>query len=168
MFFYVYQYLDEFGVPFYIGKGQNNRINAKHLYVDLPPMNQRQIIKSNLTQEEAFELENKLIRYYGRKIDGGILENKKLNQWACAVGWKHSEKTKSKISEKNTGKVRTDEHRKKYSIAKQSMTEETKQKIREANLGKIGYWANKTMPTKGKPWSQARRDSYLKSKGVIS
>ena len=45
---------------------------------------------------------------------------------------------------------------------------ETKEKIRQANLGKVGYWAGKSMPTKGKPWTKARRDAYLKSKGVLN
>ena len=34
--FYVYQYLNEDGTPYYIGKGSNNRINDWHTNVDLP------------------------------------------------------------------------------------------------------------------------------------
>lgn len=168
MSFYVYQYIDEFGVPYYIGKGQGNRIRAKHLYVKVPPVDRCIIIKNNITENEALQIENQLIREYGRKIDGGILENIKLNQWACTTGWKHNNETKQKISSKNSGKVRTAEHKQHYSDAKQNMSTETKEKIRQANLGKVGHWNGKSMPTKGKPWSQARRDAYLKSKGVVS
>lgn len=168
MSFYVYQYIDEFGVPYYIGKGQGNRIRAKHLYVKVPPTDRRVIIKSGLSEADALAMENKLIREYGRKIDGGILDNIKLNQWACTTGWNHTNETKQKISSKNSGKVRTDEHKQHYSTAKQNMSVKTKEKIRQANLGKVGYWKDKPMPTKGKPWSQARRDAYLKSKGVLN
>jgi hypothetical protein len=166
--FYVYQYLTENGQPYYIGKGKHNRINARHTHTVVPEPQFRQFIQTDMLESEAIELELMLIKQYGRKIDGGILDNIKTNQWACLSGWNHSETTKQKISEKNSGKVRTEEHKHNYSTAKQNMSTETKEKIRNANLGKTGHWAGKTMPTKGKPWTQARRDAYLKSKGVLN
>lgn len=175
--FYVYQYLNEDGSPFYIGKGSKNRINESHLpWVKIPLPACRQIIKSNLTELEAFDLELLLIKKYGRKIDGGLLENKKISRWVAQAGWLHSEETKEKISIANRGKIRTDAHREKYKIAK---TEEHANNIKQA-VSKL--WAdsiykehrlNKIKETpfahKGKPWSPARRDAQLKrqlSKGA--
>ena len=129
--FYVYQYVTEQGTPYYIGKGSKYRIRQKHLYTVVPPIERRIIVKSALTEEQAFNLENKLIREYGRKIDGGVLDNIKLNQWACATGWKRSEETKHKISKANRGKVRTEEHKQKY---RQPKTKEHAENIRKANL----------------------------------
>lgn len=133
MSFYVYQYVNELGTPYYIGKGQGNRIRAKHLYVEVPPADRRIVVKSGLTEAEAFELENQLIRQHGRKIDGGILDNIKLNQWACATGWNHSEETKQKISAKNKGKIRSESAKQKY---RQPKTAEHAEKIRQANIGR--------------------------------
>jgi hypothetical protein len=130
--YYVYQYLTEDNIPYYIGKGKDNRINRRHK-VELPSLERRVIIKDNLTNEEAKEFEKELIIKYGRKVDGGILENIKINQWACHAGWKHSEKTKRTISEKNKGKKRTPDQCKNY---KGTVTEEHKEKIRQANLGR--------------------------------
>ena len=130
--YYVYQYLTEDNIPYYIGKGKDNRINRVHK-VALPAPERRVIIKDNLTNEEAKEFEKKLITKYGRKIDGGILDNIKINQWACHAGWKHSEETKRKISEGNKGKKRTPEQLKNY---KGTVTEEHKEKVRQANLGR--------------------------------
>ena len=130
--YYVYQYLTEDNSPYYIGKGKNNRINCKHKVV-LPPPNRRVIIKDNLTNEEAKSFEKELITKYGRKVDGGILDNIKINQWACFAGWKHSEEAKQAISEKNKGKKRTAEQRKNY---KGTVTVEHKEKVRQANLGR--------------------------------
>lgn len=116
--FYVYQYLDENGDPYYIGKGSGKRINRHHTKTTLPPKERRVIIQNNLSNEQAKALEAELISKYKRKVDGGILDNIKINQWACAVGWKHSDETKQKISMNNKGKKRTAEHIANYSKPK--------------------------------------------------
>ena len=133
MRFYVYQYLREDGIPYYIGKGSGKRMNVKHSTVVLPPKDRRVIDQAGLTNEEAKQLEATLIQKYRRKIDGGVLDNIKINQWACAVGWKHSEEAKRKISEGNRGKKRTPEQLKNY---KGTVTAEHKEKVRLANLGR--------------------------------
>ena len=112
--YYVYQYLTENGLPYYVGKGSGTRIREMHLYTEVPPPNRRVIIKDGLTNNEAYELENQLIKKYGRKIDGGLLDNKKLTRWVAEPGWKHSDNAKKRISEGNLGKVRTEEHKQKY------------------------------------------------------
>ncbi len=133
MSFYVYQYLTEDGIPYYIGKGSGKRMNVKHSNVVLPPKERREIVASDLTNEDAKKLEKELILKYGRKVDGGILDNIKINQWACHSGWKHSEETKIKISRGNKGKIRTTEQRRNYTGSK---TEEHREKIKQANLGR--------------------------------
>jgi len=132
--FYVYQYLREDGSPFYIGKGSDNRINQTHLpYITIPNRQFRKIIKSNLTEKEAFKIELSLIKKYKRKIDGGILENKKISRWVAQSGWTHSDEAKQKISKANAGKIRTEKHKKDYSNPKSI---EHAEKIRQANLGR--------------------------------
>ena len=127
--FYVYQYLTEDGQPYYIGKGCGKRIHKPHTSTSLPPKERRIIIKDGLSNEEAKTLEGELISKYKRKIDGGILDNIKINQWACAVGWKHSDEAKRKISEGNRGKKRTPEQLKNY---KGTITQEHKEKVRQS------------------------------------
>ena len=132
--FYVYQYLTLEGVPYYIGKGSKDRINESHApWVDIPSKEFRKFIQINMKEQDAFDLEIELIKKYGRKIDGGILENTKLSRWVAQAGWKHSDETKQKISKKNTGKVRTDVQRENY---KGTKTDEHAEKIRLANLGR--------------------------------
>ena len=131
--FYVYQYLNEDGQPYYIGKGCSKRIHRPHTSTLLPPKERRIIIKDGLSNEEAKKLEGDLISKYKRKLDGGILDNIKINQWACAVGWKHSDEAKRKISEGNKGKKRTVEQLKNY---KGTVTQEHKEKVRLANVGR--------------------------------
>ena len=75
--FYVYQWLRTDSTPYYIGKGQTNRAFDKRRRRYIPPTRDRiQIIKDNLTEQQAFDLEIKLIAKYGRKEFGGILRNK--------------------------------------------------------------------------------------------
>jgi hypothetical protein len=127
--FYVYQYLTEDGQPYYIGKGSGRRVHSPHTSTQLPPIERRVIVQDNLTNNEAKALEVELISTYKRKIDGGILDNIKINQWACAVGWTHSEETKRKISEGNLGKKRSPEQLKNY---KGTVTVEHKENVSNA------------------------------------
>jgi hypothetical protein len=104
MEYYVYQYLDENNRPYYIGKGNGNRIHAKH-NVQKPTIDKRIKVAVNLSEFEAYTLETKLIRLYGRKLDGGILENIRItSRWTRRPGWKQKEETKQIIRDKNTGK----------------------------------------------------------------
>lgn len=133
--FYVYQYLTGNDIPFYIGKGSKNRINESHEpWIAIPSIEYRKIIKDNLNENEAFDLELELIKKYGRKIDGGILENKKVNRWVSQAGWKHTEEAKEKISKGNIGKIRTEKQKENYRKPKSPQHIE---KIRLANLGRV-------------------------------
>jgi len=162
--FYVYQYITEHGIPYYIGKGKKDRINRVHKHVSIPPADRRQFIQKDMSESDAINLEISLIRKYGRKIDGGILDNTKLNQWACTAGWNHSDDTKKKISEKNKGKKRSLEVIEKYRLNGLNQSAETRQKNREANLGRKddGRNAKISATKKGKPWTQARRAAQIK------
>jgi hypothetical protein len=164
--YYVYQYVDENGNPYYIGKGKEKRIDVVHKHTVLPPKHRRIKIAENLTNDEAKKLEVELINTFERKIDGGILDNIKINQWACRAGWTHSNKAKELISQKNLGKVRSQESIEKYRLAKSGMTDETKEKIRKANLGRKddGRYLKASTTLKGKPWSEARRNAFLSKK----
>lgn len=94
--YYVYQYLREDMTPYYIGKGSNNRINEAH-NVALPIKERRVIIANNLSEQEAFDLEIKLIAKYGRKDLGtGILRNQ-TDGGDGASGHKHSEEALEKM-----------------------------------------------------------------------
>jgi len=160
--YYVYTYLNE-NNPFYIGMGKEDRIQAKHLYVTFPGYDNVQVV-DDLTKQQAWNLETKLIKRHGMKCNGtGILENLRAGGKTSNSDWHHSEQAKQKISEGNTGKVRTEEHKKNYSKPK---TAEHAENIRQANIGRKpdSRYAKASATLKGKPWSQARRDAHNKKK----
>lgn len=78
MNYYVYAYLDLGLEPYYVGKGKERRYLADHNKVPVPGEEYIRFFKKNMTEEEAFSLERKLINFYGREgIDpGGILMNR--------------------------------------------------------------------------------------------
>ena len=131
--FYVYQYIGPDGSPYYIGKGKGNRLNEKHAFTQVPGPEFRILVEVNLSETDALALENYLIRYYGRKIDGGILDNIKINQWAGTAGWKHSANTKQRISDSTMGVKKSEETKQKMRKPK---SVEHREKIRQANLGR--------------------------------
>jgi len=78
--YYTYAYLREDGTPYYVGKGNKNQYRAygRHRQGLTPKdRNRILILKSNLTEEEAFKHEIYMIAVFGRKDLGiGILHNK--------------------------------------------------------------------------------------------
>ncbi len=129
--FYVYLYLDHDGTPYYVGKGCHNRAywNCKVRDTIPRPSKERiKIVKDNLSEAEAFRVEKEQIELYKRQIDGGTLKNiclggpgapgrpfpedkkKKLSERYTNnpifatyghAGKKHSDQSKSKMSEKH-------------------------------------------------------------------
>jgi hypothetical protein len=87
--FYTYAYLrrDRY-TPYYIGKGCGKRCYDGRGKNCVPPKNKSRIviIKNNLTEKEAFILEEKLISFWGRKCDGGVLLNLSPGGSAPPVG----------------------------------------------------------------------------------
>ena len=78
--YYVYAYLRQDGTPYYIGKGIGQRA-WKHVKRDPthPPKDTTRIVllKEQLTEDDAFDLEKQLIAQYGRiDVGSGILRNR--------------------------------------------------------------------------------------------
>ena len=144
--FYTYSYLREDGTPYYIGKGNCNRLYMKTTIEIRKPKDRSRIIhlKQNLTEAEAFRHEIYMIAVYGRKDLGtGILRNK-TNGGEGVSGYKHSEKIKKKMSlsrkgknNPNYGKTHTLEVRNKISNVHRGKkcSEETKKKMSESRKG---------------------------------
>ncbi len=135
--YYVYEYLREDGTPYYVGKGSGFRAYCKRPY--RPTDKSRiKIVKDNLTEVEAFNLEINLIEQYGRQDLGtGILKNKTIG----GEGYSLSEETKQKLSVAGKGRApwnkglsaNTDKRVAKNAKARSEVrySEETKQAFRK-------------------------------------
>lgn len=178
--YYVYAYMRDNGTPYYIGKGHKERAWHKHDKGTNPPKDKNKIVilENNLTDIGALALERRMIRWYGRKDLGtGILRN--LTDGGDGTsGWKHTEKSKLKMSESNSGKSKSQEHKinignaqrgKKHSaerieanrlshagIKRQPLTTEHCKKLSVANKGKPS-------PKKGQGQSQEHINKRIAS-----
>lgn len=145
MEYYTYAYLRKDGTPYYIGKGKGRRSFLKHngFY---PPVKERILfLKTNLTEEQAFNHEIYMIFVFGRKDLGtGILRNKTNGGDGCS------------------GKIMTEQdiqNRRKGRLGK-PLSESHKRKISEANKG-----IPKTMTKKRR---QSDIEKGLRARGKLS
>ncbi len=136
--FYTYAYLREDRTPYYIGKGQTNRIYQKSGKPCGVPKDKSRIIflKQNITEEEAFRHERYMIAVFGRKCDEGILYNKSLGGEGTS-GYKMTEEQKIKLSQVLKGRIPHNKGK--------PHTEETRIKIGTANRGKRSYWKGRKL-----------------------
>jgi len=127
------------------------------------------IIKENLTKEEACFLEIKLIAEHGRKgIDSeGILLNKSIGGEITALGNKLTEEQKLKIKNSHLGKKQSEGTKLKRSNSSKGkpkpegfMDEEMREKISKGNKGKKH---SKVHSNKGIPISEETKQKISKA-----
>ena len=109
--YYVYRYDREDGTPYYIGKGKEDRCYSYHRKVKRPDDESRIIIvQDNMSEQDAFDLEEHLIEQYGRKDLGtGILRNMSrggLGRRDPVV----TQETREKLRFAHLGKQKSQEH----------------------------------------------------------
>lgn len=113
-----------------------------------------EIISRTETVEEAFDIEKKLIKAYGKRVDGtGVLVNQSdggdgspgvkhsketiAKRSATVRGRKHSAETKRKMSEARKGKVLPAEYRANISKSKQGEKASKARKVLDTATGQI-------------------------------
>jgi hypothetical protein len=103
--FVVYAYCRKDGTFYYIGKGRPRRPYGKRKEGIKPPSDKNRILilHSGLPEQTAFDYEEKLILFYGRKDQGtGLLRNM-TNGCEGVSGWIPDEDWKRKKSESMRG-----------------------------------------------------------------
>ena len=186
MQYYTYAYLREDGTPYYIGKGEKNRIYKKGRCEVKPPRDKSRIIflKKNLTEQEAFKHEIFMIGVFGRKDLGtGILRNK-TNGGEGPSGLKMSDNAKRKIKQKRKlffenggkhpllGKNHSEETKRKMSEVKKGkkLSEQHKENIRKSTEGKhstYGMLGKTHSPETKRKMSESQKErdnSFLKGR----
>ena len=114
LIYYVYAYIDrKTGLPYYIGKGKNNRAFEQHGHITVPKDKSYVVfLETNLTNVGAIALERRYIDWYGRRhIGTGIL----LNQTAGGDGGDTS-RSEAYIKARDEGRMNGHVHKTEESI----------------------------------------------------
>ncbi|KKK56525.1 hypothetical protein LCGC14_3063640 [marine sediment metagenome] len=158
--YYVYLYLTPNGIPFYVGKGSEDRYKVRgHLGKNSPnPFLKRKIRKvsaknvkihflhKNISEEEVFYWERYWIKYIGRrdKKEGSLCNLTDGGEGPS--GYMHTDEAKQKMSDVFKGRI---------------ISDETRQKMGAAQKGRLAGEKNpmygKSAPNKGIPHSDETR-----------
>ena len=156
--YYVYSYLREDYSPYYIGKGTKRRAYAYSNHRIKAPKDKSRIyiLKSNLSELEAYELEKLYILMFGRKdLNTGILRNLS-DGGEGPVGYKPTPEQRRKIALSRMGE--------KHPLYGVSPSEETREKQRQSLRGKYTKEKN---PMYGKTHTEENRKKISEThKGV--
>jgi hypothetical protein len=129
--YYVYSYLREDLSPYYIGKGTKGRAYASANHRIKAPKNKERIyiIKDNLTEKEAYDLEKLYILIFGRvDLETGILRNLS-DGGEGPTGYKTKPEQRRKIALSRMGE--------KHPLYGISPSKETREKQRQALQGRF-------------------------------
>ena len=113
--YYTYCYLSVTKRPYYVGMGCEDRAYRTHNQLDVCMPDDRELIimlKSGLTQEEAWKHEKYMIAVLGRQCDGGMLINRARGGSGWGGGTPCTEQRKSRIGKANKGRKMSLAHRK--------------------------------------------------------
>lgn len=122
--YYIYRHVRlDTNLPFYVGKGSNNRVYSKegrnlHWHNIVNKVSYRiDFILKDLSEKEAFDKEKYFIKLYGRidEMTGSLVNMTDGGEGRS--GFKHSEKTKAKMSIASKGKKKSDEHKTAMKVA---------------------------------------------------
>lgn len=104
--FYTYLWIRKDGTPYYVGKGHDDRaFTGRGHGVHCPQDRTRIMVQHWESEDKAFEMEIKLIRFFGRKDNGtGMLRNL-TDGGDGRSGSIHSLETRQKISRSKKGFV---------------------------------------------------------------
>jgi len=109
--YYVYLYLRENGTPYYCGKGKGKRAYRKGASKTI------KFVAIHLSESEAFILEKRLIKLYGRKDLGTGILNNKTDGGEGSSGAIRSKEWRLRVSNTKKGTIPTEIHRKNISNA---------------------------------------------------
>lgn len=138
--FYTYAYLSKSGRPYYIGKGSGERAYKSGCRFATTPSDRRKILilKSGLSEDQAFKHEMYMIHVLGRKNNGtGILLNL-TDGGEGSSGRVLSPQTREKISKKLFGKKAKESSRLRMSASRKGryVSIETRQRMSLSMRGK--------------------------------
>ena len=169
--FYVYVdwTIEEVPRPFYVGKGNKNRIkqiirNRYHTNISNKHGMKREIVLSTLDESSALELEKRLIKDYHTFIndESGWGANLTLGGEGTS-GYKHNEQFRTMMSNRWRGKKKSEESRRKNSESHKGKTFSKRGKVPAISAALKGrkfsdeHRKNLSLTHKGKPPPNRKR-----------